>query len=141
MRSALLLIAVASCAAHTRWADAVESNSNGPSVRRIAVTAGRHGFSPSELHARAGEIVALEFTRMDSNTCVKRVRVYLDDDRQIERELPLQKPVTIALRLSHPGEVGISCAMQRKRCVNPTLQSRPRTTTLQRCAIARSERS
>jgi plastocyanin domain-containing protein len=112
MRAALLLIVLASCAGHTRWADAVESSSSGPSVRRIAVTAGRHGFSPNEMRARAGEIVALEFTRTESNTCVKRVRVYLDDHRQIERELPLGQPVTIALRLPHPGEVGISCAMQ-----------------------------
>lgn len=98
------------CAARTQWADAVEVRS--PSSRRIDIAAGRHGFSPTEIAARAGEVVTLVFTRSEATTCVDRVRVYLDDRRTIERTLPLSEPVSITLRLPHAGEVGISCAMQ-----------------------------
>jgi len=105
-----LLFAAAGCAAQTRWADAVEARD--PPTRRISIAATRHGFVPNELHARAGEVVRLELTRTDSNTCIERVRVYLDDRRQLERALPLGQTVAITLRVPHAGDVGIACAMQ-----------------------------
>lgn len=110
MRTALVLCLVVGCTSHTRWADAVEARE--PSARRITVTATRHGFVPNELHARAGETLTLEFTRTDTNTCVERVVVYLAEHRQLERDLPLNQPVAVTLRVPHAGEVGVSCAMK-----------------------------
>lgn len=104
------VLLVGGCAARTHWADAVEART--PSARRIDIHAGRHGFSPTEVTARAGESITLVFTRDEAKTCIERVRVYLDDRRTIERTLPLGEQVAITLRLPHAGEVGISCAMQ-----------------------------
>lgn len=111
MRTAAVYVFIAACTTPTRWAAAVEEPAS-PSARRLAIDVTRRGFVPSELHAHAGELVTLEFTRRETNTCAKRVRVYLDDRHYIERELPVEARVAITLRLTHDGDVGVSCAMQ-----------------------------
>ena len=102
---------ITGCAPQVRWAaGAIEVA--GPAGRRIEIQAGRAGFSPSQVHARAGETITLVFTRIDRTSCVDRVLVYLDDRRRIERALPLKQPIAVTLRVPHPGELGISCGMQ-----------------------------
>lgn len=111
MRAAALWFSIAACSTSTQWAAAVEEPGS-PAARRLPIDVRRYGFVPSDLHARAGELVTLEFTRRETNTCAKRIRVYLEDRRYIERELPVDQRVDITLRLTHEGEVGVSCAMQ-----------------------------
>lgn len=108
MRMAVVLLA--SCAHRTHWAEATEVRE--PIGRRIEIVAGRRGFAPTQLHARAGETITLVFIRTDAIGCVERVHVYLDDRRRLERTLPLGQSVSVTLRLPHAGEVGISCAMR-----------------------------
>lgn len=110
LRLAAASLLVSACGASTRWADAREVEAS--VGRRIDIEAGSHGFAPAELRARAGETVALVFTRTDASRCVERVFVQLDEHRRVERALPLRQPVRLTLRLPHAGEVGISCGMQ-----------------------------
>ena len=111
MRSVLLCLTICACATSTRWAAAVEEPTS-PSARKLTIEVTRRGFVPAELHARSGEVVTLELIRREDNTCAKRVRVYVADRRYIERALPVGAPVDITLRLTHDGEVGVTCAMQ-----------------------------
>ena len=77
----------------------------------VDVRVTEQGFEPNRIDATRGDVVALRFLRLVEHTCVKRVIIYLDDHRTIERELPKDLPVTVTLQLERPGEVGFSCAM------------------------------
>ncbi|CAN5917806.1 hypothetical protein BH11MYX2_BH11MYX2_04660 [soil metagenome] len=75
----------------------------------IAVTSRR--FDPSSVDVTIGETATIVFTRKVQRTCVKRVVVALDDQHNLERDLPVDQPVALTLSFDRAGEVGFSCAM------------------------------
>lgn len=81
-----------------------------PSARTITIEAGRRGFAPAELRARVNDVVRLVFTRTDADHCFEKLVLHVDNDRRIERAMPMHRAVAITLRLEQPGEVGITCA-------------------------------
>ena len=112
VRVLLVPVALAACAAPMPWGHAVEPV-RGDAGRPIPIAITKHGFDPSEISVAAGETVRLIFTRRVERTCVKRVVVSLDQDRTLERDLPLDTPVSVTLQFDRPGELGYACPMAR----------------------------
>jgi len=90
-----------------------------PNGTRIDVSVTKRGFDPDSipvLFARqprrsAKQLVTLVFTRKTDDTCTKRIVVTLGDGKTIERELPLGKPIEIAVTFPKPGKLGYACSM------------------------------
>ena len=71
----------------------------------VHVTSG--GFSPNHIDAHAGEALTLRFLRTTDETCATRV---VFPAQGIDRELPLGRPVDVAL-VPPRGEVAFACGM------------------------------
>lgn len=78
---------------------------------RIEVSVTKRGFDPDSINVPAKKPVTLVFTRKTEQTCTKSVVVTLDDGKKIERELPLDKPVEIAVTFPRAGKLGYACSM------------------------------
>ena len=84
---------------------------------RIAVAVTKQGFDPDSIVVPAKQPVTLVFTRKTEQTCTKSVVVTLDDGKTIERELPLDKPVEIAVTFPKAGKLGYACSMHMSKGV------------------------
>lgn len=104
----LLITSLATCAPTTTLARVAEITD--PNARTFTIEAGRRGFAPAEMRARVNDVVRLVFTRTDTSHCLEKVILHVEDDRRIEREMPMHRAVAFTLRLEQPGEVGITCA-------------------------------
>lgn len=65
-------------------------------------------FSPAEIHVKKGEKVKLVFTRTTDRTCATSVHFR---ELGVDRELPLGRPVTVALTPAQAGKFRFSCGM------------------------------
>ena len=65
-------------------------------------------FAPAEIHVKRGEKVNLVFTRTTDRTCATSVHFR---ELGVDRELPLGKPVTVALTPAKAGKFRFSCGM------------------------------
>ena len=77
----------------------------------IAVAVTKRGFDPDAITVPAKQPVTLVFTRKTEETCTKSVVITLDDGKTLERELPLDKPVEIAVTFPKAGKLGYACSM------------------------------
>ncbi len=77
---------------------------------RLDITVTEHGFQPEAIKVPAGKPVALVFVRKTDKTCAKNVRLKVGD-QQIDRDLPLDKPVEIDVTFPKAGTLAYSCAM------------------------------
>ena len=82
-----------------------------PNGTRIDVSVIKRGFDPDSIDVPAKQLVTLVFTRKTDDTCTKRIVVTLGDGKTIERELPLGKPIEIAVTFPKPGKLGYACSM------------------------------
>ena len=55
--------------------------------------------------------MTLVFTRKTDQTCTKSVVIKLGDGNKLERDLPLDKPVEIAMTFPKAGKLGYACSM------------------------------
>ena len=76
-------------------------------ARTLKILVGSNGFSPSRIEAVAGQALTLRFLRTTDNTCAKQV---VFPSLGLERDLPLQKNVDIAL-VPTRGEISFACGM------------------------------
>ncbi len=76
------------------------------SIREINVTVDKEGYHPSIIPVDKGETVSLIFTRKTDKTCVTRVLI---PDLNIDLELPLNKPVSVDVKVSGTKEIGFTC--------------------------------
>jgi plastocyanin domain-containing protein len=76
--------------------------------RRIDITAGAEGYSPSTVEAKKGESLVLRFTRTTKSDCLAQV---VFPDLKITRDLPLNTPVEIAVKADKPGKIPFECGM------------------------------
>jgi plastocyanin domain-containing protein len=106
MKLRTLLIPLAFAFAGTASADTPAKN---PSRIEIAVT--KRGFDPDNISVPAKKPVTLVFTRKTDATCIKDVMLTLDDGKKIERELPLDKPVELAVTFPKAGKLTYACSM------------------------------
>jgi plastocyanin domain-containing protein len=79
----------------------------------IAIT--HSGFEPGSITVPAKIPVELVFTRKTDQTCTKSIVVTVDDGKTIERELPLDKPVAIAVTFPKAGTLGYACSMNMNK--------------------------
>ena len=56
-------------------------------------------------------------TRKTDQTCAKSVVLTLDDGKTVERDLPLNKPVELAVTFPKAGKLGYACSMDMAKGV------------------------
>jgi plastocyanin domain-containing protein len=78
---------------------------------RIEIKVTKRGFEPDTITVPAAKPLTLVFTRTTEATCTKSVVLKLDDGKKIERDLPLDKPVEIAVTFPKAGKLGYACGM------------------------------
>ena len=91
--------------AGTALADAPAKSSS-----RIEISVTKRGFEPDPISVPAKQPVTLVFTRKTDKTCARSI-VFTLDGKKIERELPLDKPVEIAVTFPKAGKIGYACTM------------------------------
>ena len=84
---------------------------------RIEVSVTKRGFNPDTINVPANKPITLVFTRKTDETCTKSVVLKLDDGKKIERELPLDKAVEIAITFPKAGKLGYACNMDMAKGV------------------------
>lgn len=78
---------------------------------RIEITVTKRGFNPDSVNVPAKKPITLVFTRTTDQTCAKSVVLTLDDGKKLERDLPLDKPVELAVTFPKAGKLGYACSM------------------------------
>lgn len=106
----LLTFLIPTALAGSAMADAPAKN---PS--RIEVSVTKRGFNPESINVPANKLVTLVFTRKTEQTCAKSVVLTTNDGKKIERELPLDKPVEIAITFPKAGKLDYACGMDMAR--------------------------
>ena len=81
-----------------------------PGARRIELTVTDKGFEPSPVKVKAGEPLELVVTRKTDKTCATEIVV---KDYGIDKKLPLNEPVVVALTPKQPGEIKYGCGMDQ----------------------------
>ena len=66
------------------------------------------GFEPNSVDVKPGVPVVLKVIRKTDSTCATQIKI---KSKNIEKNLPLNKPVTIALGKLDKGEVRFACGM------------------------------
>ena len=66
------------------------------------------GFEPSSIDVKPGVPVVLKVTRKTDSTCATQIKI---KSKNIKKDLPLNKPVTIALGKLDKGEIRFACGM------------------------------
>ena len=82
---------------------------------RIEIAVTKRGFDPDEIKVPAKKAVTLVFTRKTDQTCTKSVVLTLDDGKKIERDLPLDKSVEVAVTFPKAGKLGYACSMDMSK--------------------------
>jgi plastocyanin domain-containing protein len=76
-------------------------------VRTIQVAATNDGYKPDKIPGKPGEKLMLVFTRTDDSSCISQLKT--PDGKMVD--LPLGKPVEVAVTVPQTGEVGFACGM------------------------------
>jgi len=76
-------------------------------LRHIAVEANKEGYKPDKIAGKPGEQIVLTFTRTADSECISQLKA--PDGRMVD--LPLNKPVDVAVTVPKTGEVGFACGM------------------------------
>lgn len=77
--------------------------------RDIQVNVTEKGFEPKQIDIKPNTVVTLKVTRKTDNTCAGTIVIA---DRDIEKELPLNKTVRIQLGKLEKGEIRFACGMK-----------------------------
>ncbi len=74
----------------------------------VNMTVTRDGFVPAQVKVKSGQPVKLVVTRQVEITCATAIVM---KDFNVNQELPLNKPVTVAFTPKKAGEYRFSCPM------------------------------
>ncbi|OFX21392.1 MAG: hypothetical protein A2V77_07815 [Anaeromyxobacter sp. RBG_16_69_14] len=77
-------------------------------ARKIEIAVTSEGFVPAEVKVKKGEKVNLVVTRKTDKTCATALVM---KEKGINVDLPLNKPVTVALKADKHGELKYACPM------------------------------
>lgn len=77
---------------------------------RFAISVTKAGFEPTDLAIPAARPVTLVFERKTDETCAKEVVLEVDGTK-IEKELPLNTPVELAVTFPKAGKLTYACGM------------------------------
>jgi plastocyanin domain-containing protein len=78
---------------------------------RIAIEVNKRGFNPDNISVPAKKPVTLVFTRTTDATCARTIVVDTEDGKKIEKALPLDKPVEVAVTFPKAGKLTYACTM------------------------------
>jgi plastocyanin domain-containing protein len=78
---------------------------------KVQISVTEKGFEPESVDVPAGKPVTLVFTRTTDKTCAKEFVLTMDDGKKIEKELPLNTPVELAMTFPKAGKLGYACGM------------------------------
>ena len=76
--------------------------------RRITISVTTAGYTPASVAAAPQEDLVLVFTRTEDTHCGAAVRIA---DTDVQKDLPLNTPVEIALKAPASGELAFTCGM------------------------------
>lgn len=79
--------------------------------QRVAISVTENGFEPNDIKVTKGEPVTFVFQRKTDNTCAKEVIINVDEANKIEKQLPLNEPVEVAVTFPKSGDITYACAM------------------------------
>ncbi|WP_437625364.1 cupredoxin domain-containing protein [Sorangium sp. So ce1151] len=77
-------------------------------VKRVDIAVTDGGFSPSTVDLKKGEPVVLRFTRTTKSECLKAIAI---PDLKVEKDLPLNTPVEVAVTPEKEGKMVLQCWM------------------------------
>jgi len=80
-----------------------------PSKLQVSVT--ENGFEPESVNVPAGKPVTIVFTRKTDKTCAKEIVLTMDDGKTVQKDLPLNTPVELAMTFPKAGKLGYACGM------------------------------
>jgi plastocyanin domain-containing protein len=104
-----IFLALALLAACSKSADKAAPAAAADGKVAIAVT--KNGFEPADIKVTKGTPVTLVFTRKTDETCAKDVVIHVDDKQTIEKDLPLNAPVEVAVTFPNSGDLVYACGM------------------------------
>ena len=105
------------CLALAFGGSAIADTPAAKNASRIEIAVTKSGFEPGEIKVPAKKELTLVFTRKTDQTCTKSVVLTLDDGKKIERELPLDKPVEVAVTFPKAGQLKYACSMDMTKGV------------------------
>lgn len=79
---------------------------------RVTVRVDGEGYHPATIRAAAGRALTLVFLRTTDETCGQKLRIA---SMNIERDLPLNQPVEVAVNAPASGSLGFTCGMNMYR--------------------------
>jgi len=82
-----------------------------PSSGRIAIDITDQGFKPGDIAVSKGQPVTLVFARKTDQTCAKHVVIDVGGGQKIEKDLPLDTPVEVAVTFPTAGKLTYACSM------------------------------
>lgn len=85
--------------------------SKGGAANRVAITVTENGFEPDDIKVAKGEPITFVFERKTDKTCAKEVIIHVDEGNEIEKKLPLNEPVEVAVTFPKSGDVKYACGM------------------------------
>lgn len=83
--------------------------------QRVAVSVTENGFEPSDIKVTKGQPVTFVFERKTDATCAKEVIIHVDEGNKIEKQLPLNEPVEVAVTFPKSSAITYACAMDMVR--------------------------
>jgi plastocyanin domain-containing protein len=107
----LAFLAIASCSKRSESQQPAAAPTAAASGNRIDITVTEKGFQPEKVSVHKGEPVTLVFTRKTDKTCAKDVILQVDEGNRIEKQLPLDRPVEVAVTFPKAGELQYACGM------------------------------
>ena len=105
---ASLILAAGAC--NTESKDSKPARSRPAGAITIAIEVTKDGFVPEHVTVPAGKPVTLVFERKTKETCATEIVLEVDG-KKIERALPLDQPVEIAVTFPKAGELTYACGM------------------------------
>ena len=76
--------------------------------RLVEITATNDGYKPKVVEAKQGEKLILRFTRKTPSGCLAEI---VFPGLNIKKDLPVDKPVDIAVTADKPGKIPFQCGM------------------------------
>jgi len=116
IRTALLALAFGALAACSKKADKPAAPPPAPitagtvgsdGLRHVTIEANKSGYTPDKIAGKPGEKLVLVFTRTADSECISQLKA--PDGKMVD--LPMNKPVEVAVTVPQTGEVGFACGM------------------------------
>ncbi len=108
MRFAALIVVATVIASRAQATAPSDESPQQRATKTIEVKVTQAGFEPRVLHLKKGEQVALVFTRVTDETCIRAIEI--PDEKVTHLVLPLQKPVRLTFTPQKTGTEPFYCS-------------------------------